>query len=90
MISRSVPRRMWRPPMIIYPIPVDWFPARPAAQGRQVSPLPRLSRQGKRLAPRAVAASRANLPAGVLIIFVVTTAVAEADMKRLVIEGASA
>ena len=28
MISRWVPRRMWRPPMIIYPIPVGLFSPR--------------------------------------------------------------
>ena len=28
MICRGVPRRMWRPPMIVYPIPVGLFSPR--------------------------------------------------------------
>jgi hypothetical protein len=36
MISRGVPRRMRRPPMIVYPNPVGLFSG-PVVQGRQVS-----------------------------------------------------
>jgi hypothetical protein len=35
--QKGVPRRMWRPPMIIYPNPVELVPARPVAQGSKVS-----------------------------------------------------
>jgi hypothetical protein len=37
MINRWVPRRMWRPAMIVYPIPVGLFSHAAVAIGRQVS-----------------------------------------------------
>jgi hypothetical protein len=40
MINRWVPRRMWRPAMIVYPIPVGLFPTWPVAEGRHVAGAP--------------------------------------------------
>ena len=50
MITRGVRRRMRRPPMIFYPIRLDWFPARPVAQQSQMSPAHGLARRGSRRA----------------------------------------
>src|SRR5215203_4941198 len=80
---------LWQP-MIVYPIPsLGWFPARPVARGWQVSPAHRPS-------PReAASATGSGGVSGepscwVLIIFVVTTAVAKGDRRCLVSVGASA
>ena len=82
--------RMRRPPMIIYPIPVGLFFPR----GRS----PKVDRCRRRTDCAAEGSGehhdqRRRLGRTfllVLIIFVVTTAVASADRKRLVNEGASA
>jgi hypothetical protein len=62
MISRRVPRRMWRPPMIIYSNPVGLV-SRAAGRPREtgVAAAPAVSPR-EAASTRAVAASRANLP----------------------------
>jgi hypothetical protein len=89
MISRGVPRRMWRATMIVYPIPVGLF-----SRGQS----PGVDRCRRRTAPSPREAASTTGSGGVsgepscwvLIIFVVTTAVAKGDRRCLVSVGASA
>jgi hypothetical protein len=90
MISEEMPRRMWRPPMVVYPIPDGLSSSR----GR--SPKVDRCRRWTDCAAEGGGEHRdqrrrlGRTFLLVLIIFVVTTAVADAARKRLVNEGASA
>ena len=55
MISRWVPRRMRRPPMIVYPIPVGLFSARGRSPKGDRCRRHRLRCEGKRRAPPSAA-----------------------------------
>ena len=59
--QQGVPRRMWRPPMIVDTIPVGLFRARPVAQGSQVSRGAALPRVGEHHHQRGVSGAPSSL-----------------------------